>query len=396
MESVSSCANSLLPGSVELQAAHKARIEERYTDALEYYQQSAELDNPRAVWELSLLYDEEIWGLWDPLSEKAEEFLLKAVKLGFEPAMMEHAEENHQQDLTKSKYYNKLIASKDPYVMARLFYLNMMTTGSCTPIKCQTSIKLYQDAIDAGYFECYSQIYIMAGICLSIEDRSEWLLKGATNGHHYLQWELGCQFNARSKQTEYQFSTSDHAALHWYSKAIKQSDTAAMKAAQKIYFDKHSQCYDCLKGADTVILMSTLAAERHLKAFPNNEVNQHSMAMFKVLFKRLRILAYSHNLSDDDCKEMWLYGRLLTTFPIIIETLKFKGYTTGRISASRCVTVYIECTEKARQTSLTFLLCWRQSPELWNLNRDIAVMIAREVYRSRCDPKIWIPSMVCQ
>jgi TPR repeat protein len=390
--------DGLLGGSVELQEAHRARKEERYIDALVWYEKSVALNNPKAMWELSKLYDEEIWGLIDILSVKAEELLLKAVELGFEPAMMEHAEENHQHvlDLTKSKYYHQLIASKDPYVMARLFYLNMMANGPCTAIQCRTAIKLYQDAIDAGYFECYSQIYAMAGICLSIEERSEWLLKGASSGDHCLQCELGFQFDIRSKENELQFLTSDHAALHWYLKAIKQSDTAAMKAAQKIYFDKTSECFDRSKGVKLVVILSGLAAKRYMKIVDEDHVSQYSVATFKVLLGRLRALDCAHSLSDDDLREMWVYGRLLIGFPVIGKVLQSAPYNTDSHVGKSCLALYSECTRKARQVALAFLLAWRKSPELWTLNRDVATIIAKQIYASRREPLQWLSIMNLQ
>lgn len=398
MQAVSDSAlNISIRGDLELQEAHRARKEERYIDTLVWYEKSATLSNPKAMWELSKLYDEEVWGLMNIMGQTSDELCLKAAELGFEPAMMDYIKENHQEDLTKSKYYQQLVESKDPYVIAELHYLQMMKNWAHLDYPdIKISLKLYQEAIDAGYLDCYAEIYLMPQKFLSIKERSKYLLNGASAGDAYLQWQLGLSCDIRSEEPRLIFESNDREALRWYSKAIKQFNKSAMKSAQTIYFDQNSECYDRQKGVELVVLISTLGAERQLSAPKEDYISRYSIGAFKVLLRRFRVLGISHKLSDDDLREIWVYGRLLVKFPVIVDVLEFDPSQAEMPIAKRCLTLYSECTRKARQIVVAFLLAWRRSPELWILNRDVATIIAKALYASRSEPRQWLSIMNLQ
>jgi TPR repeat protein len=383
----------IIGGDLELHEAHRARQEERYTDALAWYEKSVALNNPKAMWELSQLYDDEIWGLIDIMGYMEDALILRSAALGFEPAMIDFDRENNRHRLTETPYYQRIIASKDPYVIAELHCLLILRAynrGQQDHAEIKLLIKLYKEAISAGYFNCYARIYELPFHWLSLKERSNWLLVGAKTGNPYIQCELGSSCNTRCKEPRLIFQENDREALHWYLKAIKQLYKPAIKAAQKIYFDKTSECYDRFKGVDLVVLISRLNAQRQLKTIKDDHVSQYSVELFKTLIGRLRSVGRSHRLSDDDLREMWQYGRLLTTFPIIPEVLKAAPPLDGTAITKECLALYSECTDKARQAALAFLVAWRKSPSLWCLNRDVAIIIAKQIYQSRSDCRQWL------
>ncbi len=373
----------LTPGSLELQQAQVARQEERYADALQQYQASAAANNPQAVWELSILYEDQEWGLINADRLINQHLLLQAAELGYEPAMVDYMLQYYDTaGQVRSPYYARLMESKNPYVIARLADAALRALDPIGEDDITLTLALYQKAAAAGYHRVWFYIQRIAHP-QAYPEYFDLLKQGAAAGSSLLQVLVGKVYDSRVKIIVGYVNENDHDAMFWYLKAVKQLSQPAISQACTIYFDESSPCYDALRGAEICVLsISTYAKSGE------GEINTITARAY---CNKLIIRLISNKLKAITAEEQWIYGRLFCTANPRIQQLEiYVRNMTDYATVDRCIRIYRKTVRAAQDASLTFILCWKQSPAMWALNRDVVRIIAKSVYASRSQASLWL------